>query len=256
MTLKELRNEAWDIARETGTSDAMRLWTTAEMNRYINRVYRFIAKKTRCIRDSMTTSICRITVAPPASSAALSAATDVWSIQDYAWYNDSTSWLYQRLVTPYSFALSPLILRIDEAKWSTVQWKLNKVSVAKWQVNPWWEQVVGTMATEFATDLDNNRIALNFRSTTSDTLKLHVRRMPIADLSADTDSPEFRTEYHDYMINGILAQMYEKQDAQAFDQVKTLDFQARYREDVDHIKREEEMLDSRLKPNNSMDAFR
>ena len=258
MTLSEIRDECWDVARETATNDEDRLWSVKEMNRYINRVYRKIAKDTRCIRDSITPSICRITVEPPADLAALTAlsATDDYYAQDLAWYNNANSWLHNQLVTPYSVELSPLILRIDEAKWTNVQWKLGKVSVAKWQVNPWWEQVIGTMATEFATDLDNKRLALNYRSTTSDTIRLHVRRMPLRDLTANNDEPEFRIEYHDRFINGVLEQMYSKQDSQAFDQVKALDFGARYREDIDYIKREEEVLDSRLKPNNSMDAFR
>lgn len=258
MTLSDLREEAWDIARETGTSDQDRLWSTKEMNRYINRVYRKIAKETRCIRDSVTPEVCRVEVKPPADLAELTtlAATDSFYEQDLNWYNSSSSWLYGKLVTPYSVPVSPLILRIDEAKWTNVQWKLAKVSVSKWQVNPWWEQVIGTMATEYATDLDVNRIALNYRSTNTDTIRLHVRRMPLKDLVADSNVPEFRIEYHDRFLNGVLEQMYSKQDSQAFDQVKALDFGARFKEDIDYIKREEEIFDNKLKANGSMDAFR
>ena len=43
MNLKEIRDEAYDIAREVGATDADRFWKIKEMNRYINRVYRFIA---------------------------------------------------------------------------------------------------------------------------------------------------------------------------------------------------------------------
>jgi len=57
MTLEEIRQECWDEARETATNDIDRLWTTSEMNRYINRVYRNIARETRCIRDSITPDI-------------------------------------------------------------------------------------------------------------------------------------------------------------------------------------------------------
>ena len=257
MNLRQIREECWGIARETATIDEARLWTTAEMNLYINRVYRVIARETKCIRDSITASVCRITSAPPIDIAALTAlaATDSWYAQDLAWYNDPTSWLNGQLVAPYSYALSPFVLDVDECKWSTRQWRLTKVSVKKWQINPWWEQVLG-MPTEFCTDGDNNRLFLNFRSDTADTLKLTVRRLPLADLVADTDIPEFRTHYHDFFRYGVLEQMYSKQDSQAFDQVKALDFKMIFLKDLDEIKQQEVILDNRLHPNYSMDGFR
>ncbi len=252
MNLRDIREECWDIARETADNDYDRLWSTKEMNRYINRVYRFIARETKCIRDSSdtNTALCMLasTVVPYTS----------WVPADglnYIWANDPSSWLYQKNVTPYVYALSPLILQVDECKWTIRQWKLLNVSVSKWQTNPWWEQVLG-MPTEFALDLANNTLALNFRSETSDTLRLQVRRMPLTDLVADTDIPEFRTHYHDFMVNGVLAQMYQKQDSQAFDAVKSLDFQGRFLVDVNEIKQQETILTNRLRPNHSTDAFR
>lgn len=249
MNLKELRDEAWDIAREVATSDTDRLWTTKEMNRYINRVYRYIAKETRCIRDSETTSLCLID-APVVDYTTYTAGT-----LDYIWANDPTSWLYHQNVCAYKYPLSPLILDIEEVKWTNRQWRLTKVSCKKWQINPWWEQVVG-MPTEYATDLSNNILAVNFRSTTADTLRLQVRRLPLTDLVNDTDEPEFRTNYHDLMINGILWQMYSKQDTQTIDAAKAADYYARYMKDVDEIKQQEAWLDTRLRANSSMDAFR
>jgi hypothetical protein len=258
MNLKELRTEAWDIARETGTTDDNRLWTTKEMNRYINRTYRNIAKETRCIRDSETTSLCLI------SCPVVDYTTYTPGTLDYIWANtlvdplDPTSgkyWLFHKNVCAYKYTLSPLILDIEEVKWTDRQWKLVKTSVKKWQINPWWEQVVG-MPTEYALDLSNNILALNFRSEVADTLRLQVKRLPLVDLVADTDEPEYRTNYHDLMINGILWQMYSKQDTQTFDGEKAADYQLRYKQDVDEIKQQESWLDSRLRPNYSMDGFR
>ena len=259
MNLKQLREEAWDIAREIAVIDSDRLWTTKEMNRYINRVYRHIARETRCIRDAETLSICRIASTVPTDLAELTslAATDARYAQDLVWYNEPTSWLYQHLVAPYIYDLHPLIIDIDEVKWASTSrtWRLNKVSVNKWQVNPVWEQTIG-MPTEYCTDYSNGRIAINFRADTSDTLKLTVRRMPLTDLVLDTDVPEYRTHYHDFMINGILWQMYSKQDSQTFDGEKAVAYQARFLADVDEIKQQETILDQRLKPNHSLDAFR
>lgn len=250
MTLLELREEAWDVAREVGTSDANRLWTTKEMNRYINRVYRYIARECRCIRDAVTPALVQI-----ASTPVVWTTLTVLDGLNYTWATDPTSWIYHMDVSPYLYTLSPLIIDIDEVKWTTRQWRLVKASCTKWQVNPRWEQVIG-MPTEYATDLSNNTIALNFRSLDADTLRLQVRRMPLTDLILDTDSPEFRTHYHDFMLNGILSQMYSKQDSQTFDQLKALNYTALYKADVEMIKYHESILDQRLKPNHSIDAFR
>jgi len=257
MTLDEIRQECWDEARETATNDLDRLWTTSEMNRYINRVYRNIARETRCIRDSISSDICRITSTVPASLAVLTAQarTDDFAAQDLAWYNSTDSWLYATLVAPYSFALSPYIITVDEVKWTSKQWRLTHVSIKKWQVNPWWEQVTG-MATEYATDGDTNRIFVNYRTTDSDVLKLTVRRLPIVNLSDDDDRPEFKSDYHDFFKNGVLSLMYAKQDAQTFDAVKTVDYKTRFLADLDEIKQSEALLDNRLRANSSLDAFR
>ena len=257
MNLLQIRQEAWDIARETATADGDRLWTQAEMNRYINRIYRWIARETKCIRDSITTSICRIDVAPPNDLAALTAAaaTDAYAAQDLAWYNSQGSWLYQKLVAPYAYSLSPLVLDVDEVKWTDRQWKLRCESVNTWRRNPWWEQVIG-MPTEYALDGDNNTLFVNFREELTDTLKLSVRRLPLVDLINDTDTPEFRTHYHDYFVNGVLWMMYSKQDSQTFDGTKAEEFRQAFLRDIDEIKQQEVILNQKLHPNNSLDAFR
>ena len=259
MNLKQIRDEAWDIARETAVNDQDRMWSMREMNRYINRTYKHIAKETRCIKDSETASVCFINVAPVAYT------TYQAGTLDYIWANtlndplDPLSggkyWLYHKNVSPLSYALHPSILDIEEMKWTDRQWRLTKVSVKKWQVNPWWEQVVG-MPTEFATDLSTNKFSLNFRADFTDSLRLVVKRLPLVDLVSDTDVPEFRTNYHELMINGILWQMYSKQDSQAFDGIKAEQYHQMYLKDIDEIKQQEAYVDERLRPNYSMDGFR
>lgn len=250
MTLEEIRTEAWAIARDNAVVDADRLWSTAEMNRYINRIYRFIAKETKCIRDSETPAVCQIAVAPR-----------VWSTltaddgADYIFVNSTDSWLYHKDVSANLFTLDSRILSIDECKWTSKQWKLTKVSVSKWQTNPWWEQVIG-MPTEYATDLTNGKIAINFRAEDTDTLRLVVRRLPLVSLVDDADIPEFRIVYHDAFINGVLWLMYGKQDTEALNKVKSQEFYALFLKDIDEIKQEESLLDERLRPNYSMGAFR
>ena len=108
------------------------------MNRYINRIYRtIIARETSCIKDTETAAICTIACTPTTYT------TYVAGTKDYIWANTVGGWLYQKNVCPYLYTLSPLVLRVDEVKWATRSWKLQKVSAAKWQENAWWEQTIG-----------------------------------------------------------------------------------------------------------------
>jgi hypothetical protein len=259
MNLQELKAEAWNVARvDVDEADETKLWGNLEMNRYVNRAYRHIARETRCIRDAVTPEVCSIPLAPPVDLAALTAqaATSSIAAQDLLWYNTPTSWLYQQLVAPYIIPLHPTILDILEVKWSLVTWRLMKVSVTKWQVNPCWEQTLSSLPTEYATDYSNNSLVLNTRTKASDTLRLVVTRMPLTELKAELDEPEFRSQYHDFLLNGVLAQMYSKQDSQALDIKKADQYAADFARDIDDIKQQEMILDQRLKVNFSMSAFR
>lgn len=239
MNLLELRSEAWDYAREVTSEDANRLWPKAHMDRYINRIYRHIARETRCIKDALS-SICHIDATPTT---------------DHIYYDNPASWLYQQTVAPNNYQLDPKILDVEEVKWTTQQWRLTPVSVAKWQTNPWWEQVVG-LPTEYALDYSTGYLTVNFRSTVADTLRLVVRRLPLANLEEDEDIPEFRESYHDYFLNGVLWQMFSKRDAETLDQAKANEFFVLFQKDLDEIKQEEAKLGARLRPNSSLDAFR
>lgn len=245
MNLLEIREECWGIARELDTPDADRLWPTVDMNRYVNRVYRQIARETRCIRDASTAEICII------NCPVVDFTTYEPGTKDYIWANDPDSWLYQANVCAYLYDLHPLILDIDEIKWASRYWKLMKVSSQKWQKNVYWEQIKG-LPTEYATDLENKKLALNYRSDAEDNLYLVVKRMPLKDLSADTDEPEFRTHYHDFIRNGVLEQMFSKQDAEAFDGEKAGSYGRKFREDIDEIKQQETKINEMLMPNHPM----
>jgi hypothetical protein len=248
MTLKEIREEAWDVAGDVSDIDRDRLWTETEMNRYINRTLRKICSDTLCLRDAETPEICLIDSAP------VDYTTYVEGTLDYIWANDPDNWLYQQNVAPYLFDLDERILQIDEIKWSNRSWKLRKVSCQKWQKNPWWERVIG-LPTEYATDLTNGKIALNFRDTGTDTLALVVKRMPLEDLVEDSDVPEIRTQYHDRILNGVLEKMYRKQDAETFNKVKAEEYRELFLDDIDFIKQEEEELNIKLNSNPSLSAF-
>ena len=248
MNLKEIREECWGIARDVALVDADRMWTTPEMNRYINRVYRFIARETQCIKDSITPEVCLISVTP----------VDYTTLEpgtlDYIWANEVGNWLYHLDVAPYLLPLHASILQIDEAKWMQQPWKLQKVSSTKWKRNPWWERVSG-IPTEYATDLQTGYLALNFRKVEADTIQLCVRRLPLVDLTEDDDVPEFKTHYHDFMLNGILEQMYSKRDSETLDKVKASGYGAKFMLDVDEIKQQESQMEEHLRPSGPHEAF-
>jgi len=57
----------------------------------------------------------------------------------------------------------------------------------------------------------------------TDTLNLSVSRLPLVQLTIDlweTQSPEIRVDYHDYLVDGILREAYQKQDSQCLDKGK------------------------------------
>lgn len=249
MNLRDIREEAWNWAHDFAQRDEDHLWPQAEMNTYINRVYRRIASETHCIQDSSTLAVCQIASDP------VDYTTYAEGTLDYIWANTEGMWLYQRDVAPYLYTLHSSILKIEEVKWTTRQWKLVKVSARKWQTNPYWEQVVG-MPTEYATDLQTGKIALNFRSTESDTLRLVVRRLPLEKLIQDADTPEFRASYHEFFLNGVLSLMYNKQDSQCFDNGKAKDYEEKFKADLDEIKQQEIQLQQTIGANGSLDGFR
>lgn len=249
MNLGEIREEIRDSAADDVGEDDDRSWSDAEIDRYINRIYRKIASETLCIRDSTTVAVCRI------DCTVVDYTTLVAGTQDYIWANDPDSWLYQKNVAPYLYPYHSSILKIEEAKWEKRPWKLTKVSASKFQSNPWWEQVIG-QPIEYCTDLENKKIALNYRDTEDDVLRLTVRRLPITKLIRDNDIPEFKELYHDFFLNGVLSMMYRKQDTQAYDKKKADYHEVLFMDDLDEVKQQDVSLDTMLRPNHSMNAFR
>lgn len=249
MRLVDIKNECWAIARDTASIDEDRLWSSDEMDVYVNRVYKKIARETLCIRDSTTTSVCLI-ASDPVDYTTYTAGT-----LDYIWANDPEAWLYQKNVCPYLYTLHSSILKVHEVKWTSRQWKLVNVSSSKWQDNVWWEQVIG-MPTEYALDLETGKLALNFRSESSDTLRLQVSRLPLKPLSTDTDVPEIKEAYHEFFYNGVLSMMYRKEDAETINMKAAEGYDLSFNKDIDSIKQLESKISERLRPNYSIGAFR
>lgn len=69
-------------------------------------------------------------------------------------------------------------------------------------------------------------VQLIYAPAAADTLRLTVRRLPLADMSADGDSPEIRTERHIDLLDGMLARGYLKNDIDTRDAKKAAEHEA------------------------------
>jgi len=238
MNLQEIIDDCRDQARDNGALDVDRLWPDAEMVRYANKVQNRIARETLCIKDSTTPDICILALTP------VDYTTYVAGTLDYIWANDSDHPLYQLDVTPYIVPLHDRILEIEEVKLMSGLYRLGKASVKWWQHYIQWEATLST-PTEFATDLQVGSIALFGRMETADTLQLAVSRMPLAPFvvaDMDEQTPDIRVSYHDFFHNGILGYMYSKQDAETLDKAKAVDYNEQFDDDIDEIKRQENIV--------------
>jgi len=120
----------------------------------------------------------------------------------------------------------------------TKGWTLRPGSVTKFQIDPLWDTRVG-MPTMYATDYEQGKLTLNYLNDFDDTINLQVLRLPTEELSADADVPEIPAKYHRYFFHGVLAQMYGKQDADAYDADRLAAFTQMYNQDKESIKRKE-----------------
>lgn len=249
MNLYDIRQECWNMALEVGTSDVDRFWPEAQMDTYTNRIYRMIARETRCIKDASTPAVCLIASTP------VDYTTYATNTLDYLWANDPDSWLYQKDVAPYLHDLHESIIDVDSVQWVSRRTRLTKVSYTKWEERVDWEQHIG-VPTEFALNLQGGKLAVNYRDEKSDTLRLYVRRMPLKVLEDPSDEPEFPVNYHDAFFNGVLWLMYSKQDSETFDLNKAKEYMGLFKQDMDEIKQSENLMHERLRPNHSMEGHR
>jgi hypothetical protein len=83
-----------------------------------------------------------------------------------------------------------------------------------------WEADTGTPS-HYITDYQSGAIRLYPVPVVDDDLKLTVTRLPLVGMSAGTDEPEIRAEYHDALVQWLLHRAYAKQDIDIFDPQKS-----------------------------------
>lgn len=162
-------------------------WSDAELNRYIQDACDEIAKRTLCIKDSITTAYCQITML---------ANTIHYSYPDGVIEIESVR---------KSWDGRPLVRTTFESVLSS---------------QPLWETSTN-YPTHFLTDFSMDTISMVGRltSVTTETLNMTVCRMP-AVLTADTSVPDIPTRFHTKTFNWVLYRCFNKQDSETYNPQK------------------------------------
>lgn len=177
MTLVELIDAFRLRTEDTGEHT---LWSDDEITFYLNEAEQEAAERALLITDATTATVCQIALTV--------------GVGDYP--------------------LHKSIIKIDRAKLSdgtqlvfTTREKMDVYSDE-------WETTTGKP--EYFIDEDNGRILVTPSPVVADTLTLTVKRLPLAPMSADADTPEIHTRHHYRMLDWALRCAYLKQDADTF----------------------------------------
>jgi hypothetical protein len=177
MTLSEIISSARLILDDTN-ADAY-YWQDDELVIYVNEAIREACRRAPLLLDGVTTSVCQIAVTA----------------------NTST------------YDLSPLILRVLEARMSGATLPLNKTYYLELDEKLYNWQVASGSPTHFMTD-EMGHIRLYPIPDSTGTLNLKVIRLPLLELTDYASSPEIPTQYHYALIDWVCHLAFRKQDAE------------------------------------------
>lgn len=185
-------------------------WTDAELVIYLNDVIKKACKDAQLLKDSTTTTTCRLTL-----------ATDT-----------------------YDYALSALVLRVERAYVNGQSQPLNrryKQYIDK--ATPNWRSDSSGLPVDYLLDYTYGYFTV--RPAPSSTYNgtyvyLTVYRLPITDMSASllTSSPEIRSEYHYKLIDGVLELAFMKPGQLTFNQFKSMWHGTRFNSSIEYMKRD------------------
>jgi hypothetical protein len=182
MKLVELINEARTRLMDPDTPDA--LWKNQDLVEYANWAEREACRRAHLLFDETEEGVASYTVA------------------------GGQAWV----------PLSRLVLFVDKAKWEGVPIYPHLYNVLQVAFPGWEAQVTGTPSLYV---LNNGNIGLfPVPDEEGGSLTLRVSRLPLADMrwaEKETVSPEIGEQYHDLLVDGIMAQAYLKKDSQTFD---------------------------------------
>lgn len=188
------------------------LWSDQELQEFLDDGHNEAADRGRLIRDSITATVCAISVVPGTAS----------------------------------YRLDSRILSVERAKLdlSTVPLTLSSTPAMDgqagafprdWRVNGIWRPVLGgDWTTQNGTPcvcvLDQESGRWNARlapiPTVADTLRLQVFRLPLYCLDNDEDEPEIPYRLHIRLVDWMEHRAYAKKDSDTYDERRSLNAEA------------------------------
>jgi hypothetical protein len=183
-------------------------WEDSELTEYANRIIEELCRECWLILDTTTASI--VTVPITASTPTL--------------------------------ALSERIIHVKRAKLSSQMYPLFIHSVNHMDSNylNWEDADAGTPSILIDEGLGDGVGHIYPPSDTSDTLNLHVYRLPITELNASTTTgtPEIAEKWVRFIDNGVYREAYAKHDEDTESMNLHTKFASKFENDKDNIKRE------------------
>lgn len=167
------------------------LWSELELIQYLNNSINDAAEKARLFLDSVIPAVCRIAV--------FAADPD----PDYP--------------------LDNRILQILSAKLSNQSRALDRKTKADLDLwNPDWRNTAPGDPRCFLTDYTEGNLTLHPKSSADATLSMTVYRLPLLQFTTENldTEPEIHLRHHYCLVDGILAQAYNKDDSEALDPEK------------------------------------
>ena len=202
MTLQDLIDEQRGLL-DDGT--APYLWSDVELLRYNNKAVDRLATDAFLISDAATAAVCQVALT---------------------------------LLLGSHYAKHAKIVKVRECRLTGYTTPLTRVDL------PWlqshystWQSAAAALPRYFSEDLTSGKISFIPAPNAAYTANLIVYRRPLTTellvLSVLTASPIIDERYHKYILNGVLAQAYGKQDAETFDRNLQLKHEALFQKDID-----------------------
>lgn len=143
-----------------------------------------------------------------------------------------------------SYALSPKIIKVIDVQSSTADQPMKRIYAEQlhyyFKTRNWRMLDAGTPL-YWCTNLETDKISFFPKPSAADTIKLVVSRFPLARLDNDAVTAptlDFREEYHDSLIPGIMSMAFTKKDAETDYPILSSNYRKHFDERCEEIKLE------------------
>lgn len=196
---------------EVGAAASDSYWSNDELNEYINASIEEMHERTLCVTDSLTDSVCLIPL----------------------------------VVGKRHYALHESVLDIQTAQPSWNILPLSKQSVVT--VSQSWLTDTG-LPHSYLMDYSHRTLSLTSAPATvnGESIRLTVQRLPLVELTANTDIPEIPRQYHRRLCDGVVAKALFKQDSETYNPAKGNVHQGKWEKSLEEIIRREVRLKPRI----------